>query len=139
VRGEETFIAQAGQRRVNGWQRAAEEAKSGVAIGMVEGFAAQADRLTGIDVAMGWRIGAGWAADGGALIVEDDEQDGGSAAAVTFFPCGVQGLVGRRRGRFGEEDFEGAVAFSDGEANLPEWELGRERYLAKLKLLRKRR
>ncbi len=131
VRGEEAFVAQAGQARIERRQCITQPAQRGVAVRLSEGLAAEALGLAGVEIRVNGRFVTGGAAKGGFVVVKDSEQQRRGAAALTGFPNGTQVWRARLAGRISDDDLQRRCAQTQREATQRERAFRRERDGAK--------
>ena len=95
VGGEQSLVAQAGQGRLgDGGQGVAQEAQGGVAIGLLQRFAAEAFGRADVEPIVSGRVVPRGPTERRLVAVQDHEEERGGASAVALLPGG--GTLARR-------------------------------------------
>ena len=132
VRCKEALVADAGKLRLHGWECITQVAQCGMAVGLLQRFAADAFSLSQVHAWISGRIIPSGTADGGLPVV-DDHQDQGRGPPVAAGPPDRSDIrePGGSRGGSGQ-DFERRGSIAQGEADGPKRAIPRQADLTEL-------
>jgi hypothetical protein len=95
VERQQPLVADARDSGGQGRQSLRKEPEGGVAVWLLEGFAAEAFGLAGIEVCMDRRLLPRGAAERGVVTIERNHKHRGCPASAASLPGGMQDTVGR--------------------------------------------